>query len=106
VRGRGPGRCAQEADRLALRFGGGRADDCSVKSATRWCPACGKSWSGRRATCPECLADLVDDPKATTKCRHCGKVWPARMQSCPNCLAELHPDPAAASDALAAVLVA
>src|ERR1051326_5899096 len=74
-----------------------------ASSATRWCPACGKPWRGREV-CPDCLADLVDDPTATIACPRCGRVWPARMQSCPNCLAELRVDPEALADAISDAL--
>lgn len=67
---------------------------------------CRRTWPAEREVCGDCLASLVDDPDATVRCRHCGRDWPARMQSCPSCLAELRPDPAAATDAMAAVLVA
>ena len=70
----------------------------------RWCPSCRKAWPGERATCPDCLVSLVEDPDATVRCRHCGRDWPASMASCPNCLAELRPDPVVALEAMGRIL--
>jgi hypothetical protein len=70
----------------------------------RWCPSCRREWPPGRATCPDCLVGLVDDPDATVRCPHCGRDWPATMASCPDCLAELRPDPHAAAEAQGRIL--